>query len=106
MHWLYLLIASLLEVGWIYSLKFTEGFTKVVPLIFYGLFGFGSAFFLARSLTKIPIGIAYASWMGIAMIGSSVLGIFVYKEPYELMKLFFMALIIIGIAGLKFTSAG
>lgn len=106
MSWIYLLFAGLFEIGWIYSLKLTEGFTKFVPLIFYGIFGFCSAFFLSRALRNIDVGTAYAVWMGVAVIGITATGILFLKETYSPLKIIFILLIAIGIAGLKFLSTG
>ncbi len=105
MPWFYLLLAGLLEIGWIYSLKFTEGFTKIIPLIFYAVFGFFSALFLSKALKNIDVGTAYAVWMGIAIIGITTTGILFLKESYTILKLIFILMIAIGIAGLKFISA-
>lgn len=105
MHWFYLLLAGLLEVGWIYSLKFTDGFTRIIPLIFYAVFGFFSALFLSKALRNIDVGTAYAVWMGIAIIGITTTGIVFLKESYTTLKLVFILMIAIGIAGLKFITA-
>lgn len=104
MPWFYLLLAGLLEVGWIYSLKFTDGFTKFIPLVFYAVFGFFSALFLSKALKNIDVGTAYAVWMGIAIIGITATGILFLKESYTTLKLVFILMIAIGIAGLKFIS--
>lgn len=104
MPWIYLLFASILEVGWIISLKETHGFTRIIPIIFYALFGGSSAYFFSLALKSIPIATAYSIWMGIAILGTSLAGIFYFKEQFEFTKFIFILLIIIGIAGLKFTS--
>ncbi|MBN1299887.1 MAG: multidrug efflux SMR transporter [Melioribacteraceae bacterium] len=101
MNWIALLVAGIMEIGWVISLKHTEGFTKFIPILFYGFFGFTSAFFFSQSLKSIPMGIAYAIWMGIAVIGITVFESVVYQKPYDLIKLFFLSLIAIGIIGLK-----
>ncbi|NLT51281.1 MAG: QacE family quaternary ammonium compound efflux SMR transporter [Ignavibacteria bacterium] len=105
MNWLYLLIASVLEIGWVISLKYTEGFTKFVPILFYAFFGFFSAFFFSNSLKTIPLGIAYSIWMGIAVIGTTAAEIVVFNKPFHSGKLLFVTLIIIGIIGLKMSTA-
>lgn len=105
MSWLYLLLAGLLEIGWIYSLKMTHGFTRFIPLIFYGIFGFFSAFFLSRALNNIEVGTAYTVWMGVAVIGITTTGILFMKESFSPLKLIFILLIAIGIVGLKILSA-
>lgn len=105
MNWIYLFIASILEIGWVISLKYTEGFTKLIPIIFYAFFGFFSAYFFSNSLKTIPLGIAYSIWMGIAVIGTTAAEIVVFNKPYHAGKLVFVLLIIIGIIGLKLTTA-
>jgi quaternary ammonium compound-resistance protein SugE len=102
--WLYLLIAGLFEIGWIFSLKFTDGFTRLLPLLFYAIFGFGAAFFLSLALKAMPVGISYAIWVGIGIAGSNLLGIVLFGEPYKASRLFFVLLIIVGIGGLKWSS--
>lgn len=104
MHWIYLIIAGLFEIGWIISLKQSEGFTKIIPMIFYAACGFGAAFFLSQSLKNLPMSTAYASWVGIAMVGSAIAGILFYKEPSTLLRIICMILIVTGVIGLKFTS--
>lgn len=103
MNWLYLILAGVMEVGWIISLKYTEGFTKFVPLIFYAIFGFTNAYLFSLSLKSIPMAIAYTVWMGIAIIGITLTEIVVFNRDYDWLKLFFMMLIIFGIVGLRVT---
>jgi quaternary ammonium compound-resistance protein SugE len=103
--WLYLFIAGILEVGWIYSLKQTEGFTKVVPIVFYILTGGACAYFFSLSLKSIPVGVAYACWTGIAVVGTAFVGIAFLREPYKTVRVLYILIIIIGIIGLKLTSS-
>ncbi|NWF89857.1 MAG: QacE family quaternary ammonium compound efflux SMR transporter [Ignavibacteriaceae bacterium] len=103
MNWLYLLLAGIMEIGWLISLKYTEGFTKIIPLIFYAIFGFTNAYLFSLSLKAIPMAIAYTIWMGIAIIGITITEIFIFNKEYDLMKLIFMMLIITGIIGLRIT---
>ncbi len=103
MHWIYLILAGILEVGWIYSLKHTEGFTKWVPMVAYACFGLGAALCLSQALKNLPVSTAYATWMGIAVIGSTIAGIIVYKEPSTAPRIMFILLIVAGIVGLKIT---
>lgn len=100
--WLYLLIASVLEIGWVISLKFTDGFTRSGAVVCYALFGFGSAFFLSLSIRSLPMGTAYAIWMGIAIVGAAVFGILHLREPAGWLRLLCIGLILFGILGLKF----
>lgn len=103
-NWIYLIIAGLLEIGWVISLKKTEGFTKVIPIIFYAFFGFFAAYFFSNAMKTIPIGIAYAIWMGIAVIGTTIAEVYLFNSTYNLTKVFFVLLILIGAIGLKMTS--
>lgn len=103
MNWMYLLLAGIMEVGWIISLKYTDGFTKIIPMIFYGIFGFTNAYLFSLSLKSIPMAIAYSIWMGIAIIGITLTEIVVFNRDYDVLKFIFMLMIICGILGLKMT---
>jgi quaternary ammonium compound-resistance protein SugE len=72
-------------------------------MIFYAVSGFGSAYFLSLSLRSLPLATAYAIWMGIAMVGASIFGIFVLKESTQIIRLISMLLILFGVIGLKIT---
>jgi quaternary ammonium compound-resistance protein SugE len=102
-HWIYLILAGLLEIGWIFSLKHTEGFTKWVPMVAYAFFGFSAAYCLSLALKDLPVSTAYAVWMGIAVVGSTITGMWIYKEPSSIIRLACIVLIIGGIVGLKWT---
>lgn len=106
MHWLLLILAGILEVGWIISLKYTEGFTKFIPLIFYGFFGFTTAYCLSVALRTIPLGMAYSVWMGVAVIGTTIAEHYMNGEvnSINVYRVFFMLLIIAGITGLKMSA--
>jgi quaternary ammonium compound-resistance protein SugE len=101
MAWFYLLAAALFEIGWIYSLKFTEGFTRFWPMVCYGFFGLGAVVFLSFALRYYPVGITYAIWVGIAAAGSNIVGILFFGEPYRLAKILFIVMIIGGVVGLR-----
>ena len=104
MAWLYLLAAAVFEIGWIYSLKFTEGFTRFWPVVSYGLVGLGAVGFLSLALRYYPVGITYAVWVGIAAVGSNIVGILFFGEPYRFVKIIFIVMIIGGVVGLRFSS--
>jgi len=104
MHWVYLIISGILEIGWIYSLKFTEGFTRLLPMVSYALFGEGAAFFLSLSLKSLPVGITYSIWTGIAIAGSNIVGVIIFGEPYRALQFFYIFLILCGVAGLHISS--
>jgi len=105
MAWVYILMAGGFEIGWIYSLKAMEGFTRLFPFIFsYALCGLGAAYFLSSALKYLPTGSTYAVWVGIAVAGSNLIGMFFLGEPYRLSRIAFVCMIVIGVIGLKLTS--
>ena len=101
MHWMYLFIAGLFEISWAVGLKFTHGFTHIIPSILTIIGMIASFYFLALALKHLPLGTAYAIWTGIGTIGTVVFGIILFKEPVTAMRLVCIALIISGITGLK-----
>lgn len=102
--WIYLLFAGLLEVCWAVGLKYTNGFTKPGPSFFVLVTLAGSMFLLAKAAQVLPIGTAYAVWVGIGALGASILGIVLFKESLSLARVLFLALLIVAIIGLKWTS--
>jgi quaternary ammonium compound-resistance protein SugE len=104
MKWLALIIAGLFEVGWALGLKYSQGFTKLVPSIFTIAGMIASFYFLSLALKSLPLGTAYAIWTGIGTVGTVILGIALFKEPIDIIRLFCIGLIIIGIIGLKIVS--
>jgi quaternary ammonium compound-resistance protein SugE len=104
MAWFYLLIAGLFEVAWAIGLKYTDGFTRLVPSIWtVGTMGV-SFLFLSLALKTLPVGTAYAVWTGIGAVGVAILGIVLFAEPANILRLGCIALIVGGIAGLKLVS--
>lgn len=104
MAWIYLFIAGLFEIGWAVGLKYTDGFTKIFPSIITIITMILSFYFLSTAVKTIPIGTAYAIWTGIGAIGTAIFGIILFGESKELIRIFFMFLILIGIVGLKLFS--
>lgn len=102
--WIILAIAGLFEVCWSIGLKYTDGFTKLLPSLFTLATLAISMYLLARATQTLPIGTAYAVWVGIGAFGAAVLGIVLFKEPASAGRLFFLALLIVSIVGLKLTS--
>lgn len=102
--WLILIIAGLFETGWAIGLKYSDGFTKLWPSIATGVSMAISVWLLAVSLKSLPVGSAYAVWTGIGAVGTAILGIFLFNESRELLKLFFIMMIIGGIVGLRFVA--
>ena len=101
MAWVMLFVAGLLEIGWAVGLKYTQGFTRPGPTVATIAALIGSMALLGLAVRTHPLGTAYAVWTGIATIGTAVLGIVLLNEPATFLRLFFIALIAIGILGLK-----
>ena len=101
MEWVYLVIAGFLEVGWAIGLKYSQGFTRILPSMLTVIGMAASFYFLSLSLKSLPLGNAYAIWTGIGTVGTVVLGIILFKEPISIMRLICIAFIFIGIIGLK-----
>jgi quaternary ammonium compound-resistance protein SugE len=99
--WLLLFLAGALEIAWAIGMKYTDGFTKLVPSIFTIAIATASFFMLAQAVKAIPVGTAYAVWGGIGAVGVAIVGILVFKESMEWTRLLFLSLIIVGIVGLK-----
>jgi quaternary ammonium compound-resistance protein SugE len=101
MAWIVLFVAGLLEVGWAIGLKFTDGFTRLWPTIGTIASMIVSILLLGLALKSLPVGTAYAVWTGIGTIGTAILGIVLLGESAAAARLGCIALIIIGIVGLK-----
>ena len=104
MGWVYLFLAGISEIGFVIFLKFSDCFTKLIPSIGFLVFSIFSFLLLTQSIKVIPIGTAYAIWTGIGAIGSIIIGILVFHDPAGFWRVFFLALITIGIIGLKLVS--
>lgn len=102
--WIILVIAGLFEVCWAIGLKYTQGFTKLVPSIFTIVTLAISMYLLARASAVLPIGTAYGVWVGIGALGAATLGIFLFQESASPLRLFFLFLLLVSIIGLKLTS--
>ena len=104
MKWLVLVIAGLLEVCWAVGLKYSEGFTKLVPSVLTVIGMIASFYFLSLALKELPLGTAYVIWTGIGTIGTVILGVFLFKEPIDFVRLVCIGFIVAGIIGLKLVS--
>lgn len=104
MSWTYLIIAGLLEIVWAIGLKYTAGFTRVLPSVVTIAAMIASVWFLALALRTIPVGTGYAVWTGIGAVGTAILGIALFAESAQPARLLCIALIVAGIAGLKYLS--
>ncbi len=101
MAWTVLFVAGLLEVGWAIGLKYTEGFTRLVPSVLTLASMAGSILLLGLALKTLPIGTAYAVWTGIGAVGTALLGIALFGEPATPLRLASIGLIVAGIVGLR-----
>jgi quaternary ammonium compound-resistance protein SugE len=101
MAWTYLVLAGLLEIGWAIGLKYTEGFTRLLPSALTVVSMILSVALLGLALKTLPIGTGYAVWTGIGTVGTAILGIALLGEPATLLRLSCIGLIVAGILGLK-----
>ncbi|NNU74785.1 DMT family transporter [Clostridium estertheticum] len=101
MEWFYLVVAGIFEVAWAIELKYSIGFTKILPSLLTIIGMITSFYFLSLSLKSLPLGTAYAVWTGIGTVGTVVLGVILFKEPIDIMRVICVVLIVIGIIGLK-----
>lgn len=101
MAWFYLTLAGLLEIAWAIGLKYTQGFTKLWPSVWTIAAMAASMYLLAIAARTLPIGTAYAVWTGIGAVGTAILGMYLFNEPREPLRLACIVLIVAGIVGLK-----
>ncbi|MDP4162368.1 MAG: multidrug efflux SMR transporter [Bacillota bacterium] len=104
MAWMYLFIGGLCEIGWAYGLKSSNGFTEPIPSVMTVLLLAFSFVLFAKTLKTIPIGTAYAVFTGIGAAGTVMVELLLYPEKGGMDKVFFLALLITGIIGLKLTT--
>lgn len=103
MNWVILLLAGIVEVGWAVGLKFSVGFTKPIPSVLTLLAMILSLVLLAVATKTLPLGTAYAVWVGIGVIGTAIAGVYLFSEPVTLMRMLSLLFILVGIIGLKLT---
>jgi quaternary ammonium compound-resistance protein SugE len=115
--WIYLIIASVFEVAWIYSVKFmhfkdlfkirfgdlftTKSFYILLPIIGYVVFGVGNIILFSKAMKTIPAGIAYATWMSVALVFVKISDVVIFKQPITFLHVVFILLILVGVVGLK-----
>lgn len=104
MAWVLLVIAGLLEMGWAIGLKYTQGFTKLWPSVFTILAIIVSMYLLGVAARTLPIGTAYAVWVGIGAAGTAVLGVLLLGEPMPPARAICLVLLVASIIGLKLTA--
>ena len=105
MAWLMLILAGIFEVVWAYSMKLSDGFSKLTPSIVTLFFMILSFALLAYAMRTLPLGTAYTIWTGIGAVGSFLVGIFVLGEPASAMRMFAAVLIISGLVLMKISSS-
>lgn len=102
--WLKLIVAGLLEAGWAVGLKYTEGFTRPLPSALTIAAIVVSMWLLASAARTLPIGTAYAVWVGIGATGAAILGVILFREPITLARGVFLVMLVVAILGLKLTA--
>ena len=100
--WAIVAIAGLMETGWALGLKYSEGFTKLWPTVVTIVLALGSFYLLSVAMKSLPVGTAYAIWVGIGAIGTAVAAVFLFHEPVNVMRVTGVLLILAGIVALKF----
>jgi quaternary ammonium compound-resistance protein SugE len=103
--WLLLVVAGFFETAWAIGLKYTEGFTRLLPSVFTLVTLAISMLLLAKATKNLPIGTAYSVWVGIGALGAAIMGMILFKEPVTPTRIFFLILLLASIIGLKVTSA-
>jgi quaternary ammonium compound-resistance protein SugE len=104
MAWILLCIAGVFETAWAIGLKYSDGFSKLVPSVLTVGAMAASIVLLSLALKSLPVGTAYAVWTGIGAAGTAALGMYLFAEPVTALRLGSIALVIAGIAGLKLTA--
>jgi quaternary ammonium compound-resistance protein SugE len=99
--WLTLVVAGLFEIGWAVGLKYTEGFTRPGPTVVTIISMVLSLALLGLALRTLPLGTAYAVWTGIGTVGTAALGVALFGESADALRLACIGLIVAGIVGLK-----
>jgi quaternary ammonium compound-resistance protein SugE len=100
--WIIVAIAGLMETGWALGLKYSEGFTKLVPSVITIVLALGSFYLLSVAMKTLPVGTAYAVWVGIGAVGTAIAAVFLFQEQVNAMRVLGILLILAGIAALKF----
>jgi quaternary ammonium compound-resistance protein SugE len=102
--WIALIVAGVLETCWAVGLKYTDGFRKPLPSVLVIVAIAASMFLLGWAARTLPIGTAYAVWVGIGALGAAILGVILFQEPLTFARGFFLAMLLTSIIGLKMTS--
>jgi quaternary ammonium compound-resistance protein SugE len=105
MAWVLLSIAGIFEIAFAFGMKWSEGFTRLIPALFTVVTGLTSVYLLSTSLRTLPVGTAYAVWTGIGAAGTTILGMMLLGDSTAPLRLLCIALILAGVIGLKLASA-
>ncbi len=100
--WLIVLVAGLMETGWALGLKYSEGFSRLVPSALTIIGALASFWLLSVAMKSLPVGTAYAVWVGIGAVGTAILAVFLFNEPVNALRVLGVLLILSGIIALKF----
>ncbi|SEN17781.1 quaternary ammonium compound efflux SMR transporter SugE [Nitrosomonas marina] len=101
-NWTILILAGLFEIGWAIGLKYTDGFTRLWPTVWTVLAIVISVSLLGVAMKSLPVGTAYAVWVGVGIVGTAIFGIVLFDEPANIYRLLCLGLIVAGVIGLKF----
>lgn len=100
--WAIVAIAGLMETGWALGLKYSEGFTRLWPSVATLVLAVGSFWLLSLAMKSLPVGTAYAVWVGIGAVGTAVAAVILFHEPVNALRVAGIGLILAGIVALKF----
>ncbi|MFB6140872.1 MAG: multidrug efflux SMR transporter [Halosimplex sp.] len=103
--WLVLFVAGLFEAGWAVGLEYSDGLTNAKPTVALLVSMAISVVLLAKAVETLPVGTAYAVWTGIGAVSTAIAGMYLFDEPATLARLFFVAVVVAGVAGLQFVSS-
>jgi quaternary ammonium compound-resistance protein SugE len=104
MAWASLFVAGLFEIGWAIGLKYTDGFSKLWPSLWTLASMIVSLIFLEYALRTLPVGTAYAVWVGIGAVGTAIMGMWLFNESRDVARILCLLLIVAGVIGLKFVT--
>lgn len=102
--WIFIVLSGLIEIGWAYTLKLSEMYTKPIYAGINIILMIVSLYFLTTALKEIPLGTAYAVWVAIGSLGVALLGIMILGESKSIIRIIFLLIVIFGVIGLKFTT--
>ena len=101
MKWLMLLLAGIFEIVWAVTMKYSNGFSVIIPSIITAVTYILSAVFLALALKNLPLGMAYVMWVGFGIVGTTILGVLLFSEKLTVLQILSIIMIMLGIIGLK-----